>query len=225
MQISVLDIMKIFQAEEKTIYGWIAKKQMPCAKINEQYRFNTIELLEWALENRIKLTADILALGERELEKSGVLGDALKIGGVYYDVNGKNREEVLKNAVDLLPLPAAVDKKLILEMFLARESMESTAVGNGIALPHLRNPVILNIDKPFVALCFLKSPVDFNAFDHQPVSVLFVLVSPSIKTHLLLLSRLSFCLQDAGFQRRIRAQDSKEELTAEVIVIESRLIL
>ena len=224
MQISVLDIMRIFQIEEKTIYGWIAKKHMPCVKINEQYRFNTIELLGWALENRVKLTADILALGERELEKSGVLAEALKIGGVYYDVRGQNRKEVLKNVVELLPFPADADKKSLLEMFLARESMESTAVGNGIALPHLRNPVILNIDKPFVALCFLKSPIDFNAFDHKPVSVLFVLVSSSIKTHLLLLSRLSFCLQDAGFQKRIQTKDLKEALTAEVIVIESRLI-
>ena len=224
MQISILDIMRIFKAEEKTIYDWIAKKNMPCMKVNEQYRFNYIELLEWALENRISLTADILALGERELNKPGVLAEALKTGGVHYNIPGENREEVLKNVVELLTFPVEVEKKSLLEMFLARESMESTAVGNGIALPHLRNPVVLNIDEPFVALCFLKNAVDFNAFDRKPVSVLFVLVSPSTKMHLLLLSRLSFCLQDAGFQKYLNAKASKEHLIAEMIVIESRLL-
>lgn len=224
MQISVLDIMKIFEVEEKTIYDWIAKKKMPCVKVNEQYRFNTIGLLEWALKNRIKLTAGILALGERELKSAGVLADALGRGGIAADVQGKNREEVLENVVGLLPIPADVDKKSLLEMFLAREFMESTAVGNGIALPHLRNPVILNIEEPFIVLCFLKNAVDFNAFDRKPVSVLFVLVSPSIKTHLLLLSRLSFCLQDPGFQKFLRERSPKERLITEVIVIESRLI-
>lgn len=225
MQISIPDIMKIFQVQEKTIYEWIAKKKMPCVKANEQFRFNTIELLEWSLENRIRLTADILALGERELGKPGILAEALKIGGVYYDVQGENREEVLKHVVQLLAFPVEVDKKSLLEMFLARESMESTAVGNGIALPHLRNPVVLNIDEPFVTLCFLKNAVDFNALDRKPVSILFVLASPSIKIHLLLLSRLSFCLQDPGFLKYLRARASKEELIAEAIVIESRLIL
>src|SRR3989338_10854580 len=111
MQISVRDIVKIFQVEEKTIYFWIAKKQMPCVKMNEQYRFNYIELLEWALENRIVLTPDILALGERESNKSGVLANALRTGGVYYDVPGKSREDVLNHVTQLLPLPAEVDKK------------------------------------------------------------------------------------------------------------------
>lgn len=224
MRISVLDIMKTFQVEEKTIYEWIARKKMPCVKVNEQYRSNPIELLEWALENRIRLTPEILALGERELGKPGVLAEALKTGGIHYDIPGGDRQEILRNAIGLLPIPAEVDKGSLLEMFLARESMESTAVGNGVALPHLRNPMVLNIEEPFVALCFLKNAVDFNAFDRKPVSVLFVLASPSIKTHLLLLSRLSFCLQDSGFQKYLKAKASKEQLIAEAIVIESRLV-
>ena len=225
MQISVLEIIKTFQVEEKTIYEWIAKKKMPCMKVNEQYRFNPIELLEWALEHIISLTSEIVALGERELGKPGVLAEALKRGGIYYDIPGGNRQEVLQNMIEILPLPLEVEKKSLLEMFLARESMESTAVGNGIALPHLRNPVVLNIEEPFVALCFLKNAVDFNAFDGKPVSVLFVLVSPSIKTHLLLLSRLSFCLQDAGFKKYMQSRAAREALIAEVIVIESRLMM
>lgn len=225
MQISVRDIISIFQVEEKTIYRWISKKQMPCVKINEQYRFNYVELLEWALENRIALTPDILALGEHKPNGSCILSNALKTGGVYYDVEGRSREEVLKNVIELLPLSVEMDKKSLLEMFLARELMESTAVGGGIALPHLRSPVVLNVDEPLVSLCFLKNAVDFKASDRKPVSILFMLMSPSTKMHLLILSRLSFCLQDAGFQKYLHMKASKEQMVAEAIVIESRLTL
>lgn len=225
MQISVRDLIRIFQVEEKTIYLWIAKKQMPCVKVNDQYRFNYVELLEWALENRIALTPDILALGEHKPNGACIVSDALKTGGVYYDVPGRSREEVLKNTIDLLCIPAEIDKNSLLEMFLAREAMESTAIGNGIALPHLRSPVVLNIDEPLVSLCFLKNAVDFKASDRKPVSILFVLVSPSTKMHLLMLSRLSFCLQDPEFQKYLRMKASKEQMVAEAIVVESRLAL
>ena len=171
------------------------------------------------------VTADILALGEREPHGSSILSDALKAGGVYYEVPGRNREEVLKHVIEVLPLSDEVDKKSLLEMFLAREALESTAVGNGIALPHLRSPVVLNVEEPFVALCFLKKGVDFNALDHKPVSILFTLVSPSVKAHLLMLSRLSFYLQDLGFQKYLQMKASKEQIVAEAIVIESRLAL
>ena len=46
MQISLREIVDIFQVSEKVIQEWIAKKQMPCVKVNEQYRFNYIPLLE-----------------------------------------------------------------------------------------------------------------------------------------------------------------------------------
>ncbi|MBI4971774.1 MAG: PTS sugar transporter subunit IIA [Candidatus Omnitrophica bacterium] len=225
MQISVRDIIRFFQVEEKTIYHWIAKKQMPCVKVNEQYRFNYVELLEWALQHRITLTTDILSLSKQEPSGTCIFADALKVGSVYYDVPGKTRDEVLKNMIELLPFSAEMNKNSLLEMFLAREAMESTAVGGGIALPHLRNPVVLNVDEPFVALCFLQNAVDFNAYDRKPVSILFVLVSPSTKMHLLILSRLSFCLQDSGFQKFLRMKASKEQIVAEAIVIESRLAL
>jgi len=225
MQISVRDLMRIFQAEEKTIYGWIAKKKMPCVKVSEQYRFNYVELLEWALENRIALTPGILALGEHKPNGSCILSEALKAGGVYCDVPGRSREEVLENVVGLLPLPVEINRSSLLEMFLTRESMESTAIGNGIALPHLRSPVVLNIDGPLVSLCFLRNAVDFDASDRKPVSTLFVLVSPSTKTHLLILSRLSFCLQDPGFQKYLQMKAPKEQMVAEAIVVESRLAL
>ena len=224
MQLSFRDILRIFKVSENVVHDWINKKKTPCVVANEQYRFNYINLLEWALENNIKLTPEILNLSETEFD-GHILSSALKSGAIHYDVAGSNREEVLKSVVDLLPLPPGMDPKHFFEMLWARESMASTAIGNGIAIPHVRNPIILYVDQPIITVCFLKSSIDFKALDRKPVFVLFVVFSPSVKMHLALLARLAFCLQDPKLQEYLQRKVSREEILADFFVLESRLDL
>jgi len=223
MQLALRDVLKIFQVPENKVYKWIDKKKMPCVRVNERYRFNYIELLEWALESGIPLTAQILTLPQHKEIDSNILSAALTNGKIYYDLPGETREDVLKSVVDLLPLPAGTDRASLLQLFLARELMESTSVGNGIALPHIRNPVVLNIEKPCVTLCFLKRAVDFKALDQKPVSIVFALLSPSVKMHLSILARLAFCLHNERLQKFLYNRAPAEEILAEFMILESRL--
>ena len=78
---------------------------------------------------------------------------------------------------------------------LAREALGSTGIGDGIAIPRVRNPIVLHLSRPIVTLCFLERPVDFGALDGQPVTTLFTLISPTVRAHLHLLSRLSYNMQ------------------------------
>ncbi len=224
MELTVNDILKTFRVSERTVKGWIRKKGMPCVKSNEQYRFNYIELLDWALEKKIRLTAEALALGEREDQDLSIVYQGLKTGGIHYNVPGGSREEIFKSMVDLLPLPPKLNKNALWQMLSAREEMMSTAIGNGIAIPHVRNPVVLRVDHPSITLCFLKAPVDFKALDGKPVFILFALLSPSVKKHLTILSRLAFCLQNIKLQELLHHQDSPEQILAEIRVLESKIV-
>ena len=105
-----------------------------------------------------------------------------------------------------------MDREFLLQVLLAREALESTAIGDGIAIPHVRNPIVLHVPRPTVTLCFLERPVDFGALDGQPVQALFNLISPSVKGHLHLLSRIAFVLRDGEFKGLIQRQASKEEI-------------
>jgi PTS system nitrogen regulatory IIA component len=100
---------------------------------------------------------------------------------------------------------------------LARENLGSTGLGNGIAIPHVRNPIVLHIAKPTISLCFLEHPINFGAIDGEPVDTLFTLVSPTVRMHLHLLSRLGFVLQNptfkAALKQRLRHDQILEELT------------
>jgi len=68
----------------------------------------------------------------------------------------------------------------------------------------------VHIDEPAVILAFLSQPVDFQAIDRQPVSVLFVLLSPNVRSHLQLLSRLMFALHDDVFRQILKRQSRAE---------------
>ena len=56
MQLTFRDVEKAFEIEEKTLYQWLNSRGMPAVKANDQYYFNSVEILEWALKNRIRLT-------------------------------------------------------------------------------------------------------------------------------------------------------------------------
>ncbi|MCC6679838.1 MAG: PTS sugar transporter subunit IIA [Phycisphaeraceae bacterium] len=212
MQLSVRDAASLLNVSEKTIYRWIKQEAIPAYRINEQFRFNRAELLEWATSRRIQVSPDIFREGEPSKNPLPALSDALRSGGVSYRVGGHDKPSVLRSVVEILNLPEEVDRQFLYKVLLARETLGSTGIGDGIAIPHVRNPVVLHVSKPTVTLCFLEHPIDFKAIDGQLVNTLFTLISPTVRAHLHLLSHLAFVLQNTEFKAAIKQQASRDEL-------------
>ena len=223
MQLSVKDVAGLLNVSEKTIYRWIKQQIIPAYRINEQYRFNRAELLEWATSRRIQISPDIFKEGEPSQIPLPNLADALKAGGVTYRVGGTDKASVLRAVVDILHLPEEVDRDFLYQVLLAREQLGSTGVGDGIAIPHVRNPVVLHVSRPAVTLCFLEHPIDFKAIDGQPITTLFTLISPTVRAHLHLLSRLAFALRNPDFKAMLKRQASRAELMDGVAAAEAAL--
>jgi PTS system nitrogen regulatory IIA component len=200
MKLTVRDAAEILGVSEKRVYRWIEDGALPAYKMNEQYRINRAELLEWATDQQIPVSPVMFKGSEKESEDQSRAADALERGGVHRAVEGSTKEEALRSVVSLLPLPAETDREPLLEVLLAREALGSTAVGDGIAIPHVRNPIVLHVDDPIVSLCTLACPVDFGALDGKPVSTLFTIVTPNVRTHLHLLSRLAYLLKQPAFR-------------------------
>lgn len=212
MQLSVKDAAAILNVSEKTIYRWIKQEIIPSYRINEQHRFNRAELLEWATSRRISVSADIFRETETSAAPLPSFTDALKAGGVAYRIGGEDTPEVLRSIVDFMKLPEEVDREFLFQVLLARETLGSTGVGDGIAIPHVRNPVVLHVSKPTVTLCFLEKRIDFKAMDGKPVNILFTLISPTVRAHLHLLSRLGFILRDPEVKAALQNQAARDEL-------------
>jgi PTS system nitrogen regulatory IIA component len=224
VQLTVKDVAGLLNVSEKTIYRWIKDGGIPAYRVNEQYRFHRAELLEWATARKIGVSADIF----REAADSSVplpaLSEALEAGGIVYRLAGVDKESVLRAAVEAMHLPEEVDRQQLLLVLLAREELSSTGIGDGIAIPHVRNPIVLHVSRPTVTLCFLERPVDFGALDGQPVHCLFTLVSPTIRAHLHLLSRLTFALRDGLFRKAVTGQALREEILGELRRVEADLL-
>jgi PTS system nitrogen regulatory IIA component len=213
MELSVRDSARLLNVSEKTIYRWVKLGKLPAYRVSEQYRFNRAELLEWATSARVNVSAEIFMEPHNGAQPS-TLTEALRVGGVFYRVGGSDIAQVLQSAVALMPLPQEVDREFVLKVLLARESLGSTGIGNGIALPHVRNPVVMHVVRPMVTLCFLERPIEFGALDGEPVHTLFTLLSPTVRAHLHMLACLSFALRQRNFSDVIRRQGSREDILA-----------
>jgi PTS system nitrogen regulatory IIA component len=197
MQLTVSDVALLLRVSERTVRLWIQERGLPAQRLGQSFRLNRAEVLEWATTHHGSLPGE--AFREPPAgEALPSLVEALKAGGIEYGVGGSDKREVLRSAVARLRMGDDADREALLAVLLARESLGSTGIGDGIAIPHVRNPIVLHLSPPAVTLCFLETPVDFAAIDARPVHTLFLITSPSVRTHLHLLSRLSFALRDPG---------------------------
>ena len=222
MQLTFRDVEKAFEIEEATLYQWLNARGMPAVKANDQYYFNSVEILEWALKNRVRLTTNALRLCEKTRQGQDVITPALLRGGVYFGLKGTRKEEILGEVIDLLVLPDHIRKASLKEMLLSREQAGTTGIGNGIAIPHVKHPVVLAGLEPIVGLFFLENSVDFASPDGEGVHTLFVILTSSFKGHLSLLSRLAFCLQDESVKSALKRRAPAEEIMAAFQVAESK---
>jgi PTS system nitrogen regulatory IIA component len=219
MQLTVRDVARLLNVDENAVYRWVKEDQLRAEEINGQYRFNRSDLLEWAtLRSKLVFPPEFFQLGNGG--DAHALDRALHLGGVHHKVKGTDKDSALRAVVDLMPLPPGVDREFLLQVMLTRESMGSTGIGEGIALPHPRYPMVLPVPQPFITLCFLDQPIPYAVADQQPVHTLFALVSPNVRLHLGLLARLSCALSDRGFREAVRRQSPAEELLVHACRVE-----
>lgn len=223
MNLTVKDAAPLLAVSEKTIYRWIKQEVIPAYRVSGQYRFNRAELLEWATSRRITVAPEILLEPEAGGAPLPILSEALEAGGIFYRIEGANRNEVLQEIVQHLRLPVEVDREYLHRMLIARERLASTAIGEGIAIPHPRNTTLLHVSQPTVTLCFLEHEVDFRGLDGKPVHILFTLISPTLRAHLHLLSLLGLCLKSSLFQEVLRRPGGREEIFSVLRRTESEL--
>lgn len=223
MNLSVKEAARLLSVSEKTIYRWIQKEVIPAYRIHEQYRFNGAELMEWATSRRIGQTPESLLSPSTRTPVQITLSDALEAGGIFYRIGGNSRDAVLADIVTHLRLADGIDRDKLLNLLIVRENLCSTGIGNGIALPHLRNPGILPIQQATVTLCFLEKKVDFHALDGVPVDILFTIMAPDLPAHLLLYSRLNYLLQRQNLRRLLTPPGGRDDIMATLRAEEERL--
>jgi PTS system nitrogen regulatory IIA component len=222
MKLNVRQAAKLLSVSESEVYRWVESGEIPCVVVKNQPLFGRAELLEWATARRLPVSLELFENGD-DGETHLRLADALERGGVHHDVPGRDRAAVLRAVVERLPLTEEDDRELLLQILLARESTGSSGIGEGIAIPHVRSPLIFPGTPGVATLSYLATPVPFDAIDGKPVDTVFTLVSPTIRGHLQLLARLSAVLLDRGFKEALQRRAASGAIVAEARRVEAAL--
>ena len=125
-----------------------------------------------------------------------------------------SRKKVLETLAEMMAdAHSGIDKQTIFNHLTDREKLGSTALGQGIAVPHCRIP---NLDTPRAALLHVVPGVDYDAPDGMPVTMFFTLLVPenAAEEHLELLSGLAATLAQPTVKEQLLEADSAEQIMA-----------
>src|SRR5512134_2371952 len=146
MQLTARDAARLLGVPEATLERWLKGGELSATRVDDQYRLNRIDLLEFAAARGMEISPELLA--ELEQPQLPNLAEAIRAGGVHRGVSGRDKASILRAVVDRLPLPRDADREMLHRVLLAREALGSTGFGNGIAIPHPRNPIVLRVPTP-----------------------------------------------------------------------------
>ncbi len=139
-----------------------------------------------------------------------LLRDYLSAPRIDLDLAGDTREEILRAMLRLLGLDGR-SRRTLLRTLLRRESLGSTGIGRGIAIPHCRSLVVKRLH---LAYGRRRGGVDFNAMDSHPVSHFFLIVAPPLEVagqYLPVLGKVAQFARDPEVPERLEAMISAEE--------------
>ncbi len=137
--------------------------------------------------------------------------DFLRESAISVELQAKNKQAVISELVHLLvksgDIKAAEEEKIV-AVLLARESLGSTGIGQGVGIPHGKTNMVKQL---VAAFGISRQGVNFDALDGEPAHIFFLLIAPedSAGPHLKALARISRLLKDRYFRESLK--ESKEE--------------
>ncbi len=221
MELTVKESAHLLQVSEKTIYRWLAAGTIPHRRVGNQYRFDRHELTSWAAQSGRPIDAAALHHSEPATEIPS-LSTALQDGGIYYRIGGDTPEAAIGEITTIMRLPASIDRDNLFRGLTARESLASTGVGEGVAIPHMRFP-LAQLPGSQIALAFPAAPIDWKAIDGDPVRVIFLPLCDTMRAHLRLLSQLHFVLRNRKWRGLLDRQASRREILAGLAAVEAAI--
>ncbi len=127
------------------------------------------------------------------------------------ELDVSSKKNLISTIADIFASDLSLNKKNLFNLFFDREQLSSTGIGNGFALPHARAP---GIDQAYGCLLQLKTPVDFDAIDNQPIDLVFALIVPEEATdeHLQILASIAQLFSNESTCNQLRLANNPDNL-------------
>ncbi|MBL8593021.1 MAG: PTS sugar transporter subunit IIA [Devosia sp.] len=140
------------------------------------------------------------------------IAELLRPENVLVDMDASSKQQLLQQLSQRAAEVTGLDPAAVLNGLSHRETLGSTGIGQGIAIPH---SAPAGLAAPFALLARTAKPVEFDAIDDQPVDLIFLLLSPADRaSHLKALSVVSRQLRAAGVTEKLRRARTAGEMYA-----------
>ncbi|MBQ5998665.1 MAG: PTS sugar transporter subunit IIA [Treponema sp.] len=180
--LTIEEVAKYLRVSDRTVYDWAQKGEIPAGKIGTVWRFKKSEIEKWVNE---KLSSGSSQKVESEIQVKNILSPDRV---VFIDQASKH-DALVELAEVLAKAPQVKHKSELVEEILKREELMSTAVGRGIAIPHVRLSSVTDL---VMAVGICKKPLeDFQAIDDVPVTLLFM-IAAAYNQHTYYLKTISY---------------------------------
>lgn len=143
-----------------------------------------------------------------------LLQELIDEGLINIDLKAKAKNAVIEEMVDLLIKEGIISNKQgFVDVIQRRENIESTAIGDGIAIPHGRSP---QVERLSVAFARSKKGVDFSSLDKKPVHLIFMIAAPqeARKEYLQAVAKIARLLKSNVMKERLLEADKPPKVMA-----------
>ncbi len=138
--------------------------------------------------------------------------DFLRYDAIIPSLEAITKEDVLKELVEpVVKASSKVERHRLLKILIDRESLGSTGIGGGIAIPH---GTLEGLDRLMASFGKSDKGIDFSSMDHKPARLFFLLVAPkdSAGEHLKALARISRLFKDPLLKRNLQGATTADEI-------------
>ena len=202
--LTIDEVAKYLRVSERTVYEWAQKGEIPSGKIGTVWRFKKAEIEKWVNDRLSSQTS-------RSVDVSVQLKNIISPERIIFMSHPTKNDALIELSENLATAPQVKDAKELQKEILKREDLMSTAIGRGIAIPHVR---LASVTDLVMSVGISKVDViDFNPIDDVPVRLMFM-IAAAYNQHSYYLQTLSYCsskIRNSQLRDSLLASESPDE--------------
>ena len=181
--LTIEEVAKYLRVSERTVYDWAQKGEIPAGKIGTVWRFKKSEIEKWVNE---RLSSNIK---KEENNPEVIVKNILSPDRIVFINHTTKLDALVELANNLSTAPQVKYSDELVTEILKREDLMSSAIGRGIAIPHVRLSSVTDLVMS-VGIC-KKDIIDYQSIDEIPVRIL-IMIAAAYNQHTYYLQTLSF---------------------------------
>ena len=195
--LTIEEVAKYLRVSDRTVYDWAQKGEIPAGKIGTVWRFKKSEVEKWVNE-RLSSSSNT-----KKTDDAVQVKNILSPDRVVFITQSAKRDALTELANVLADAPQVKRGDELLSEILKREELMSTAVGRGIAIPHVRLSSVTDL---VMAVGVRRTPLsDFQTVDDKPVNLL-IMIAAAYNQHTYYLQTISY------FSAKLKSQELRDAI-------------